>query len=126
MKRLEIWFQSRMKDCILNAPMQRKEMRMPFPYACPNDRWAPADVENTDAAQRQKKGRHPDLAQSFAQPILRVRFHVAEEAQRQVKLFLEQPAKSGQMGIEREQPRLAAGRQIEPNEKPFRWLLLPD
>jgi putative transposase len=68
--------------------MQRKEMRLPFPHIRPGYRWPAARVEDTDAAQRQKKRRRPHLAQSLAQPILRWRFHVAQKAERQMKLFL--------------------------------------
>jgi len=37
MKGLEIRFDTRMKNSILNTPMQGKEMWMPSPDTCPND-----------------------------------------------------------------------------------------
>src|SRR5271165_7289461 len=58
MKGFEIRFETRTKDRILNAPMQRKEMRMPLPHTRPGHRWPAARVEDTDAAQGQKKRRH--------------------------------------------------------------------
>ena len=120
MKRFEIRFETRIKDRILNAPMQRKEMRMPFPHTCPSHRWPPARVKDTDTPQRQKKRRHSHLAQSLAQQILRWRFHIAEKAERQMKLFLGKPAQAGQMRVEREQRRLATRRKFEANEESFR------
>jgi hypothetical protein len=95
MKGFKIRFEPRMKDRVLNASMQRKEMRMPFPYTRPDDRWAAAGVEGTDAAYWQKKWRHAHLAQSFAQPFLCRRSHVTEKAKRQMKLFLGKPAQAG-------------------------------
>jgi hypothetical protein len=95
MKGFKIWFEPRMQDRVLNASMQRKEMRMPFPRTCPDDRWAAAGVEDADAAYWQKELRHPHFGQSFAQPICCRRFHVAEKAQRQMKLVLGKPAQAG-------------------------------
>ena len=118
-KGLEIRFETRIKDRILNAPMERKEMRMPFSHTCPGHRWAAARVEDTDAAQRQKKRRHPHLPQSLAQPILRWCFHISQKAERQMKLFLGKPAQTAQMRVEREQRRLATRRKFEANEKSF-------
>jgi hypothetical protein len=120
MKGFEISFETRTKDRILNAPMQRKEMRLPFPHIRPGYRWPAARVEDTDAAQRQKKRRRPHLAQSLVQPILRWRFHVAQKAERQMKLFLGQPAQAAQMRVERQQRRLATRRKFEANEESFR------
>ena len=71
MKRPEIWFETNAQDRILNAAMQRKKMRMPFPHTCPDHRWSASRVEDTEAAQRQKKGGDPHLAQNLAQQILR-------------------------------------------------------
>ena len=82
MKRFEIRFETRMKDRILNVPMQCKEVRVSFPHTCPHYRRSAARVEDTDAAKRQKKRRHPHLAQRLMQPILRRRYHVPEKAQR--------------------------------------------
>jgi len=62
MKGFEISFETRTKDRILNAPMQRKEMRMPFPHTRQGHRWPAARVEDTDAAQRQKNGGTPHLS----------------------------------------------------------------
>ena len=107
MKGFEIRFETSKKHRILNAPMQRKEMRMPFSHTRPGHRWPAARVEDTDAAQRQKKRRHPYLAQSLTQPILRRRFHVAQKGERQMKLFLGKPTEAAQMRIERQQRRLA-------------------
>ena|SRR6266852_2996545 len=120
MKGFEIRFETRTKDRILNAPMQRKEMRMPFPHTRPGHRWPAARVEDTDATQRQKKRRHPHLPQSLAQPILGWRFHVAQKAERQMKLFLGKPAQAAQMRVERQQRRLATRRKFEANEESFR------
>ena len=89
---------------------------MPFPHTCPSHRWPPARVKDTDAPQRQKKRRHSHLAQQ----ILRWRFHIAEKAERQMKLFLGKPAQAGQMRVEREQRRLATRRKFEANEESFR------
>jgi hypothetical protein len=85
-----------------------------------SSRWPSARVEDTDAAQRQKKRRHPHLAQSLAQPILRRRFHVAQKGERQMKLFLGKPAQAAQMRIERPQRFLATRRKFETNEESFR------
>lgn len=120
MKGFEIWLESRIQDRVMNASMQCKEMRMPFPYTRPDDRWAAAGVEDTNSAYLQEKRWHPHLAQSVEQPILPRRSHVAKKAERQVKLFLRKPAQAGQMRIEREQRRLAARRKFKANEESFR------
>jgi hypothetical protein len=82
MKGFKIRFEPRMKDRILNASMQRKEVRMSFPHTYPDDRWAAIGVEGADAAYWQEKLRHPHLAQSFAQPFLCRCSHVTEKAER--------------------------------------------
>jgi hypothetical protein len=120
MKGFEIRFETRIKGRILNAPIQRKEMRMPFPHSRPGHRWLAARVENTDAAQRQKKRRHSHFSQSLAEPILRGCFHVAQKAERQMKLFVGKPAQAAQMRVEREQRRLATRWKFEANEESFR------
>ena len=119
MKGFEISFETRTKDRILNAPMQRKEMRLPFPHIRPGYRWPAARVEDTDAAQRQKKRRRPHLAQSLVQPILRWRFHVAQKAERQMKLFLGQPAQAAQMRVERQQRVLQLDGSSRPTKSRF-------
>src|SRR6516165_5542400 len=53
MKGLEIRIETSMQDCILNSPMQRKKMRMPFSHACPNHRRPIRGLEYTDTAQGQ-------------------------------------------------------------------------
>src|SRR6266849_4089506 len=103
-----------------HARIQLKAMRMPFPHTRPGHRWPAARVEDTDATQRQKKRRHPHLPQSLAQPILGWRFHVAQKAERQMKLFLGKPAQAAQMRVERQQRRLATRRKFEANEESFR------
>src|SRR5260370_21459146 len=111
MKGFEIRFETRTKDRILNAPMQRKEMRMPSPHTRPGHRWPAARVEDTDATQRQKKRRPPTLPQSLAQPLLRWRFHVAQKAERHMKLFLGKPATASQMPVVRPLPSSSTRRR---------------
>ena len=65
MKGLEIRFETNAQDRILNAAMQRKKMRMPFPDTHPDHRRPAARVKDTDAAQRQKERRNPHFAQSL-------------------------------------------------------------
>jgi hypothetical protein len=119
MKRFEIRFETRMEDGILDTPMQRKKMWMPVSHTRPDDRRPPVRIEETDAAQRQKKRRHPHVTQGLLQPILRRRLYVADEAERQVKLLLGKPAETGQMRVERDQRHLATRRELEADEEPF-------
>ena len=55
MKGLEIWFQPRVKDRILDASMQREKMRMTSAHTGPDDRWAAASPQ-----QRRSRCRHPE------------------------------------------------------------------
>ena len=116
MKLFEIRFETRTKDRILNSPMERKEMRMPFSRTHPDHRWLAARVEDADTTQRQKKRRHSHLGQSLAQPVFCRRFHLAEKAEREMKLFLGKPAQTGQMRVKSQQHRLATRRKLEADE----------
>src|ERR1700745_3406907 len=49
MKGLKVCFEPHMQDRVLDPSMQRKEVRMPFPYTRPDDRGTTAGVENADA-----------------------------------------------------------------------------
>jgi len=53
MKGLEIRIETSMQHCILNSPMQRKKMRMPFSHTGPNHRRAFPRSEDADTAQGQ-------------------------------------------------------------------------
>jgi len=120
MKGFDISFQANLKYRVLNPPMQQKEMGMSFTYTDPNHRWPLPRVEDTDTAQWQKKWRNTHLAQSLSQPICRRRFHPAQKAESQMKLFLWNPAQSVQMRIEPKQQLLAARRKFDPDKEPFR------
>ena len=89
---------------------------MPFPDADPDHRWAAARIEDSDAAQRQKKRWNPHLVQSLSQPVLCGCCYCSEKAQRQMKLFLRNPAQPGQMRVELEQRSLASRRKCEANK----------
>jgi hypothetical protein len=104
MKGLQIRFNTRMKNSILNTPMQG--------YLSPR-------AKDTEAAQRQKKRGHTYFAQSFPQAVLRGRANVAEKTERQMKLFFRHPAKTGKMRIQRQKRHLATSRKSEANKKPF-------
>jgi hypothetical protein len=83
-ERLEIRFETCVKDSMLNVAVQRKKMGMPAANSHPDHRWAAMRVEDTNAPQRQKKRRDPHLLQRLTEPILGRRFDVSEEAERQV------------------------------------------
>jgi hypothetical protein len=119
MKGLQIRFNTRMKNSILNTPMQGKEMWVPSPNTCPNDGYLSPRAKDTEAAQRQKKRGHTYFAQSFPQAVLRGRANVAEKTERQMKLFFRHPAKTGKMRIQRQKRHLATSRKSEANKKPF-------
>ena len=57
MKGLQIRIETSMQDCILNTPMQRKEMGMSFSHSCPNYRRPFPRPENTDTAQGRRNER---------------------------------------------------------------------
>ena len=95
MKGFEVRFEAYLENGILNPPVQRKEMRMPFPHSNPNHRYLVARLEDTDAAQRQEKRRNPYFAQCLNQPFLPCRFHFSKKTEGQMKLFLRKPAQAG-------------------------------
>ena len=49
-KGFKIGFEPGVNCCILNAPVQEKEVRMPFPHTRPHNRRLAANVENPDTA----------------------------------------------------------------------------
>jgi len=81
MKGLQIRIETSMQDCILNTPMQRKEMGMSFSHTRPNHRRPFPRPENTDTAQGQEKRGHPNIAQCPSQTLLRGGLNVAEKAE---------------------------------------------
>ena len=116
-ERLEIRFEARTQNGILDVLVQGEQMRMALADAGPDDGGLSPGIKRSQALQRQKERGNAHLFQVSFERFLLVARNISEKTECEVQLLGLKPAQTGQARIQCRQGFFAFGGDFEADEK---------